>query len=258
MPEPTKKKFTGRCRLFVGNLPNELKEDELRDLFTQYGEVAECFLSGKGFAFIRMDTRANAEVAKELLDGFGLKGRALRVRFATHGAAIRVKELSPSVSNELLYQAFSIFGDVERAVHIVDERGRPTGEGIVEFERKPGALDALRRINDGIFLMTSNPKPVYVEHLEPRDEEDGLSERMLSRNPICLRERSQPPRFASHGSFEYEFGTRWKELYQMERIKREQLEQEFKEARQRLENDMDIAYQDYQAMLLREGRRLFS
>jgi hypothetical protein len=63
----------------------------------------------------------------------------MRVRFAAHGAAIRVKELPHAVSNEMLHLTFSAFGDVERAVHIVDEKGRPTGEGIVEFERKTAA-----------------------------------------------------------------------------------------------------------------------
>lgn len=100
------------------------------------------------------DTRAHAESAKEAVDGTMMHGRPIRVRFAVHGAAVRVKELSPYVSNELLYQAFSNFGEVERAVHIVDEKGRPTGEGIVEFERKPSANDALRQCKENIFLLT--------------------------------------------------------------------------------------------------------
>lgn len=52
--EATKKKFTGRCRLFVGNLPNDMAEEELKKLFEEFGEVAECYMSGKGFAFIRL------------------------------------------------------------------------------------------------------------------------------------------------------------------------------------------------------------
>ncbi|PAV83282.1 hypothetical protein WR25_19826 [Diploscapter pachys] len=52
-----KKKFTGRCRLFVGNLPNEVKEAELKELFTPHGDIAECYLSGKGFAFLRLVLR---------------------------------------------------------------------------------------------------------------------------------------------------------------------------------------------------------
>jgi uncharacterized protein with von Willebrand factor type A (vWA) domain len=58
------------------------------------------------------------------------------------------------------------------------------------------------------------------------------------------------------GSFELEFGQRWKEIYQLERMRREQLEQELREHRERLESDMDIAYQDYQTHLMREGELL--
>ena len=54
MGDLPKKKFTGRCRLFVGNLPNEVKEAELKELFSPHGDIAECYLSGKGFAFLRM------------------------------------------------------------------------------------------------------------------------------------------------------------------------------------------------------------
>lgn len=54
MSDLPKKKFTGRCRLFVGNLPNDLKEAELKELFAPHGDIAECYLSGKGFAFLRL------------------------------------------------------------------------------------------------------------------------------------------------------------------------------------------------------------
>lgn len=54
MSDLPKKKFTGRCRLFVGNLPNDLKEQELKELFAPHGDIAECYLSGKGFAFLRL------------------------------------------------------------------------------------------------------------------------------------------------------------------------------------------------------------
>lgn len=89
------------------------------------------------------------------MDGSQRKGRVLRVRFATHGAALKVRNLSPWVSNELLEKAFSLFGEVERAVVIVDDRGKPTGDGIVEFARKPGAQMALKRCIDGCFIMTA-------------------------------------------------------------------------------------------------------
>uniref|UniRef100_A0A914HFF7 RRM domain-containing protein n=1 Tax=Globodera rostochiensis TaxID=31243 RepID=A0A914HFF7_GLORO len=247
-----RKKFTGRCRLFVGNLPIEVKEAELKELFTPHGDIAECFLSGKGFAFLRLDTRAHAESAKEALDGKNIHGRPIRVRYAVHGATIRVKELSPAVSNEMLHLAFCAFGDVERAVHIVDEKGKPTGEGIVEFERKVSAQEAIAQIRERVFLMTVNSRPLYAEFVEPRDEEDGLSEKMIQRTHHLLKERELGPRFASMNSFEYMYGRRWKDLYEFERKRRAEVEAELREQRRRLDADMEVEYEDYKAQLLRE------
>ena len=99
------------------------------------------------------DTRSNAEAAKQALDGKERNGRFLRVRFASHGAALKVKHLPPFVSNELLEQAFSQFGPIERAIVIVDDRGKATSEGIVEFARKPGAQAAMQKVNNGVFLL---------------------------------------------------------------------------------------------------------
>src|SRR6218665_1109723 len=101
------------------------------------------------------DTRHNAEKARAALDCQQKRGRYLRVRFAAHSAALRIKYLSQHISNEILEQTFSMFGEVERAIVVVDDRGRPTGEGIVEFSRKPAAMSALKRITDGVFIMSS-------------------------------------------------------------------------------------------------------
>lgn len=96
-----------------------------------------------------------AEIAKAELDGTVLRNRPIRVRFATHGAALTVKNLHPVVSNELLEQAFSQFGPVERAIVVVDDRGRPTGRGFVEFASKPAARKALDRCAEGALLLTT-------------------------------------------------------------------------------------------------------
>lgn len=89
------------------------------------------------------------------MDGATFKGRVIRVRFAAHGAALRVKNLSAAVSNEVLEEAFAMFGEVERAIVVVDDRGKSTGEGIVEFARKPAALTAIKKIKEGVFLLTA-------------------------------------------------------------------------------------------------------
>ena len=72
----------------------------LRDFFS---EAAFLVLPLLNLSLVQ-DTRAHAEAAKESLDNKSVRGRTMRVRFAVHGASLRVKELSPYVSNELLFQ----------------------------------------------------------------------------------------------------------------------------------------------------------
>lgn len=108
-------KFSGRNRLYVGNLPNDINEPELIELFKPYGEIAETFLNTeKNFAFLKVDYRANAERAKRELDGSVRKNRSLRVRFAPNATTLKVRNMTSFVSNELLYKAFEIFGNVSR------------------------------------------------------------------------------------------------------------------------------------------------
>lgn len=149
-------KFSGRNRLYVGNLTNDITEDELKEMFKPYGEVAELFVNKeKNFAFLKMDFHANAERAKRELDGTTRKNRQVRIRFAPNATCIKVKNLTPYVSNELLYRSFEVFGPVERAAIIVDDRGKPNGEGIVEFARKNSATSAIKYCNERCFFLTS-------------------------------------------------------------------------------------------------------
>ncbi|XP_047460257.1 splicing factor, proline- and glutamine-rich isoform X2 [Mugil cephalus] len=251
--KPGEKTYTQRCRLFVGNLPNDISEEDFRKIFAKYGEPTEVFINkGKGFGFIRLESRALAEIAKAELDDTPMKGRPLRVRFATHSAALSVKNLSPFVSNELLEEAFSQFGMVERAIVVVDDRGRSTGKGIVEFASRPAARKALERCNEGVFLLTTSPRPVIVEPLEQYDTEDGLPEKLAQKNPRYQAERQEPPRFARPGTFEFEYSKRWKSLDEMEKQQRDQVEKNMREAREKLESEMEDAYHEHQANLLRQ------
>ncbi|KAJ8253452.1 hypothetical protein GJAV_G00213110 [Gymnothorax javanicus] len=181
--KPGEKTFTQRCRLFVGNLPTDLTEEDFRKLFSKYGDASEVFINrDRGFGFIRLETRTLAEIAKAELDGTVMRNRPIRIRFATHGSALTVRNLSPVVSNELLEQAFSQFGPVERAIVVVDDRGRPTGKGFVEFAAKPAARKAMERCAEGALLLTTSPRPAVVEPTEQLDDEDGLPEKLLQKS----------------------------------------------------------------------------
>ena len=65
---------------------------------------------------------------------------------------------------------------------IVDDRGRPSGKGIVEFSGKPAARKALDRCSEGSFLLTTFPRPVTVEPMDQLDDEEGLPEKLVIKN----------------------------------------------------------------------------
>ena len=81
-------------------------------------------------------------------------GRQIHVRFACSTSSVKVSNLSLYVSNELLEEAFAMFGPVERAVVCTDERGRSLGYGIVDFYRKSHAQQAISRCRDDFFVLT--------------------------------------------------------------------------------------------------------
>lgn len=53
--KPGEKTYTQRCRLFVGNLPTDITEEDFKRLFERYGEPSEVFINrDRGFGFIRL------------------------------------------------------------------------------------------------------------------------------------------------------------------------------------------------------------
>ena len=76
-------------RLYVGNLSYNTTELELREVFGQYGTVADAKVvteretgRPRGFAFVEMSTEQEAKTAIEELSGRELGGRALNVNEA--------------------------------------------------------------------------------------------------------------------------------------------------------------------------------
>lgn len=75
-------------RIYVGNLPYTANEDEIRELFSQHGEVVSVHLitdretgRPRGFAFVEMPAD-DADDAIGALDGQDMGGRQLRINEA--------------------------------------------------------------------------------------------------------------------------------------------------------------------------------
>lgn len=75
--------------IYVGNLPYSTEESELRELFSQFGSVVSANIikdretgNSKGFGFVEMAERADAEKAIKELDGKAFNNRDLKVNQA--------------------------------------------------------------------------------------------------------------------------------------------------------------------------------
>ncbi len=76
-------------KLYVGNLPFSVTEDELRDAFARHGEVQSVNVimdrdtgRPRGFGFVEMGDSSAAEKAMRALDGSDLGGRNIKVNEA--------------------------------------------------------------------------------------------------------------------------------------------------------------------------------
>jgi RNA recognition motif-containing protein len=75
--------------IYVGNISRESSENEVRQAFEEYGEVTSVKLikdkftgMAKGFGFVEMPNKEEAENAIKNLDGQRMNGRALNVAAA--------------------------------------------------------------------------------------------------------------------------------------------------------------------------------
>ena len=75
--------------IYVGNLSFEVTDDDLRQLFAAYGEVESASVvkdrfsgESRGFGFVEMPAKKDADAAIAALNGTDVKGRSITVNEA--------------------------------------------------------------------------------------------------------------------------------------------------------------------------------
>lgn len=76
-------------KLFVGNLPFSMTDDQLKQIFSAHGNVVSANIvidkfsqRSKGFAFVEFETEEEAAAAMQALDGSEQDGRNIAVKEA--------------------------------------------------------------------------------------------------------------------------------------------------------------------------------
>nr|VFK01725.1 MAG: RNA recognition motif. (a.k.a. RRM, RBD, or RNP domain) [Candidatus Kentron sp. H]VFK02020.1 MAG: RNA recognition motif. (a.k.a. RRM, RBD, or RNP domain) [Candidatus Kentron sp. H]VFK05152.1 MAG: RNA recognition motif. (a.k.a. RRM, RBD, or RNP domain) [Candidatus Kentron sp. H] len=75
--------------IYVGNLPYNVTEDDLREAFSEFGEISTVTIisdkfsgQSKGFGFVEMPDNSEADAAIKALNETAFKGRNIKVNQA--------------------------------------------------------------------------------------------------------------------------------------------------------------------------------
>ncbi|KAG0168374.1 hypothetical protein DFQ28_004899 [Apophysomyces sp. BC1034] len=67
----------------ISNLPYETSRQDVAPYFQQYGYVSDIYIpADRGYAFVKLDTHANAAMAIFALQGFDIRGRPVKLSWA--------------------------------------------------------------------------------------------------------------------------------------------------------------------------------
>jgi len=148
------------AELYVTSLPFETDEDEIKEYFSEYGEIASIKMlqrngkySGRSFVVFK-----NVEDADKALEANGkeFKGRSLVVTKATNPP--QLKESTPVISptrvfvaniafnstEEKIKEFFADCGDIKEVKMINKPEGGFRGVAFVEFESEESAKEAIK------------------------------------------------------------------------------------------------------------------
>lgn len=207
-------------RLYVGNLPMDIREREIDDLFYKYGKIIDIDIKTQSrppaFCFISYDDKRDADDAIRGRDGYTFDGNRLRVEYAKgsrgggrdsgrdsgrdrdrdrdDGRQIRgpgrrsewgvvLSKLPPSASWQDVKDFMRKAGDVIYAD--VDRQGG----GVCEFSNEDDMHNAVRKLDDTEFSNRYDNSFVRVE-LAKKSRGGGRS-RSRSRDRPSRRDRSR-------------------------------------------------------------------
>lgn len=183
-------------RIFVGNLPSDIRESELDDLFYKYGRIRDIDIKQPArppaFAFITYEHSSDAEAAVRGRDNYNYEGYRLRCEFARadrggrdrdyrddrrgRGGGRRtdygivITNLPKRCSWQDLKDFMRKVGDVVYA-----DVDKHRGEGVVDFSNQEDMERAIRELDDTEFKNYDDSSYIRVKAARKRDRSRSRS-----------------------------------------------------------------------------------
>ncbi|GJU24294.1 polyadenylate-binding protein 7 [Tanacetum coccineum] len=184
---------SGIGNVFVKNLNESMDNIQLKELFQNFGNILSCKVStfedgkSKGYGFVQFDTEESSNAAIENLNGTNVGGKQIYVakfmkksdRLLSGPNAkytnLYIKNLDLDMTEDLLKEKFSVFGNIVSLVIAREENGTSKGFGFVSFENPDDAKKAATTMN-GANLGARYGSNVYVKNIDDDVTENELQE----------------------------------------------------------------------------------
>lgn len=213
-------KFTN---VYVKNLPLNIDQNGLRNMFSRFGTITSCMIGLKddkpgGFGFVNfsnadeaaaacegMHNSDNGEEGKKLFVVRAQKrderSRELAERFEIlkaerqrkwAGVNLYVKNLSDQIDDARLKEEFSKFGTIQSCKVMPDHMNKSRGFGFVCFSSQEEATKAMTEMNGRMF----DNKPLYVALAQRKDvRRQQLEAQYAARVKVGVGGPMQPPMY---------------------------------------------------------------
>ncbi|XP_054169036.1 poly(U)-binding-splicing factor half pint-like [Oppia nitens] len=160
------------CRVYVGSISFELKEDTIRTAFTPFGPIKSINMSWdpitqkhKGFAFVEYDLPEAAQLALDQMNGVIIGGRNIKVGRPSnmpqaapiieqlqHEAKsynrIYIASIHQDLSETDIQSVFEAFGKIKSCKLAQSSYpGKHKGHAFIEYETDQAAIDAITSMN---------------------------------------------------------------------------------------------------------------
>lgn len=164
-------------KLFVGGLPQDAKDSDIREHFGQFGEVDSINLKtdphtgrSRGFAFVVFKENAGVEAAVALEDHI-MKGKKIAVKKAqAKQGKVYVGKLNPEISDDDIKNHFAQFGTIAAVEQPYDKiKNERKNFCFITFEKEETAKKLLK---EGTVYINSHE--LEVKKVTPKSDPRGM------------------------------------------------------------------------------------